>query len=119
LLEPEMFSSFFNYQNPILSQAWWHIPVTPVLKRQRQVDRKFKPSLVYIVRHYLKMKKKILFSWSLLFHSSQSDLQIVRWIRAAIRLLLFYLSQSLTAFSIAVSQYVGCLGLSQLLPKTR
>jgi hypothetical protein len=30
------------------SQAWWHAPEIPVLRKQRQEDGKFKASLGYI-----------------------------------------------------------------------
>jgi hypothetical protein len=36
-------------------QAWWQALIIPVLRRLRQGDPKFKASLGYIVRSYLKM----------------------------------------------------------------
>lgn len=36
----------------LLSQAWWHVPLIPVLKKLKQVDSscKFKTSLEYTIR---------------------------------------------------------------------
>jgi hypothetical protein len=36
------------------SQAWWYMPVTPALRRQRQEDMEFRVSLWYEVRLCLK-----------------------------------------------------------------
>jgi hypothetical protein len=40
----------------LMSQAWWHIPVIPVLKRLRQEDHEFETSLSYTDRLCLKNK---------------------------------------------------------------
>jgi hypothetical protein len=39
------------------SQAWWYAPAIPALGRLRQEDPKFKASLSYSVRPYLKKKR--------------------------------------------------------------
>jgi hypothetical protein len=44
-----------------LSQAWWHTPLIPALRRLKQKDHKFEASLGYIARPSLKKKKKVSF----------------------------------------------------------
>jgi hypothetical protein len=43
----------------MVSQAWWHICVIPVLQKLSQKDPKFKASLGYIVRSYIKEPGRI------------------------------------------------------------
>jgi hypothetical protein len=45
-------------KNPDFSQAWWCTPVIPAFRRLRQEDHGFEASLGYLVRPYLKRKKK-------------------------------------------------------------
>jgi hypothetical protein len=40
------------------SQAWWHTPVIPALRRLREEEHEFEVRLGYIIRPNLKKKKK-------------------------------------------------------------
>jgi hypothetical protein len=40
-------------------QAWWCMPITPALRRLKQVEQKFQASLEYIMRPYRKQGIKI------------------------------------------------------------
>jgi hypothetical protein len=42
--------SFSVFKNKQLSQAWWCMPVIPVLERSKQKDLQFKASLGYTTR---------------------------------------------------------------------
>ena len=45
---------FKHHLRVLVSQAQWHLPVIPALRRQRQEDLyEFKTSLVYMVRYIL------------------------------------------------------------------
>lgn len=44
-------------ERSLVSQAWWHRPVTPILKRLTQEDHEFEASLGYIAGREEKGKK--------------------------------------------------------------
>jgi hypothetical protein len=48
----------FRNKSDASSWVWWHTSVISALGRLRQEDHKFKASLGYIVRSWLKKKKK-------------------------------------------------------------
>lgn len=43
-----------------MHQIQWYTPMIPVLRRQRQEDHKFKPSLDYSIKPCLKTKQKVM-----------------------------------------------------------
>jgi hypothetical protein len=47
-----------TFKSQLEAQVWWYTPVISALGRLRQEDCESKASLEYIVRPYLKKKKK-------------------------------------------------------------
>jgi hypothetical protein len=51
-------NSWRLHLNPCRSQVWWYTPTIPALGWVRQKDHKLEASLDYLVRSFLKKKKK-------------------------------------------------------------
>jgi hypothetical protein len=48
-----MLASMAKFKENVFNQAWWSLPVIPVLRRMTQ-DLHFEASLDYIMKSYLK-----------------------------------------------------------------